>query len=1016
MKENNMYNQHDQSAEAQRQIDKQNNMKNEVLKTKTQNAFETSSPNKTHPMTKKCKRFKKIACTECRQQKAKCDASEKAPGPCSRCVKRGIPCKLDSDFKRTFKRAKIDELVKEYEIIKSKLQLSSDNKTKEIKLQPISPHLSPQYLPSIQSIQNTTNFLSNGLSSNVGNSSPLPDPNIFHLSNNNGLINTIQSPLTTRTPIPKATPPSFRSNSPLPSVGRPFPSYAMPKRANSPLNPDISVPTQIPTTASMPQMPISSVLAPSLSHDNSLSRANSSYSLTTLISAANASDSSMNHVSTTRQTSNASNNFSGWKVNHRPVRKPKIDPSLLECSPKSLGDLTLTEGQIVVLYTTFLTYYHPLLPVIDMEKNIEKIYRLCPALFWTIMFTALRGHHSLMPSITPSQCQKLYFTLSPILKSILAEITISPITRYAPSEVDEPILNASSVYSVQAFLIYTFWPPLTSSLSADSSWNTIGIAFYQAIRIGLHTPGLTSDILKSSNKDLMNEQIRTWIACNIVSQTIASVFGFPGFFQPYGSLSLSLSLKGNEIPHCLRQMLEIQTFDEQVEKTLNNNSYDPLRSSQSAERLPMIQLLENELNQLELRLCSNHEFPIDDFRVLALYASRLHLLSYNFLDNDQMANFELKRNFIKTYNAALAIIKHCHQAQERDSDFVHNLPNAYILTIWQASVIIARLVNSSYKTILDVEAGKTLYQTAITLAKKASVMKHDLAYRSCGIMKSTWNLFKTLDANESRPLIITVRSRMSANIFFDTLWVLREKCGMIKLKPTSKEKDRRDSIDSESDDEGISGETETKNDNSVEDTTGKEVRNRDVEARSVGGNTAPALRKKTSYHPESAARRIINTIPLDPQPIALAETPKDSNASSKQNSPYLSNYKSPTNTSDSSMRKIITPQSLVNPGTVNCHSSPEGRLNGSIDGTTPVDSRNTEITKNNSITLPQTINVVNSKPQLADPASQNGFVDGANAATDFMMDSWDVGNEFDTDMLFKDIESVMDEFGFHAGY
>lgn len=1003
--------------------------------------------------TSRSKRFKKIACTECRQQKAKCDANDKAPDSCTRCIKRGIPCRLDSDFKRTFKRAKIDELVKEYEIIKSKLQVNSELvNLKDFRSQSGSPnsHLngehiqgghsintashtipnlsfglttaaSPlngqsQFLPPLQSLQRASNYLNNNFKTTNG--SPLPDPNIFHPSANNNMItSTSPSIPTTAQPLHRSnTLPLNRSTSPLAISSRSqYSPLSLMNRPQSPLNPDLNIPSIHPQISLTTYgQPLSSAPTPKFDNIGSNSRINSSYNLTTLISAANAS--SKNDPVTSLgpsvcSSNNETSNYLNWKAQNCAVSKPQINPPMLECTPKTLGEMSLNEEQIVVLFSTFVTYYHPFLPVVDVNKGIERIYKLCPVLFWTIILTALRGHHKLTPTISQSECQSLYFTLSPILKSVLAEITISPITRYTPTEDEEPILNASSVYSVQAFLIYTFWPPLISSLSADSSWNTVGIAIYQAMRIGLHSPGHTSDSLKSTNKDFMTEQIRTWIGCNIVSQTIGTVFGFPAFFQPYASFSLT----GIEVPKTMKQMLEIQTFEEQVEKTLNNNAFDPLRLKHASERLPMIQLLESELNQLELRLSADTQNPMDDFRVLLLYAARLHLLSYNFLDNEQIASFQLKRGYIKTYNASLALLQHCKESQGRDDTFVNNLPSACILSIWQASVIIARLVNSCYKSVLDVGAGKELYQSAIALVMKASVMKHDLSYRSCGIMKSTWNLFRTLDEDESGILNVNVKSRMAASIFFDSLWILREKCGMIRLRPTKEKNSVSDSVDSDSEVEVI--DEETSENEKLENKATKDLIRADKERRSMSKDSTSSLKKKSSYHPESAARRIISTIPLDPQPIAIAETPQDSNSSSKQSSPFLSNYRSPTN-NETSVKKIISPQSLANVTASQYHSSPESH---GKEPTTVIASKiSNPVAKNKD--LPATQNTSqdianiasNGTKELQDKSQSKD--EAVNPGSSILLDSWDIGNEFDSAMLFKDIESVMDEFGFHADY
>lgn len=1004
------------------------------------------------------RKSKKIACTECRQQKAKCDAFEKNPDPCTRCSKRKIECRLDGDFKRTFKRAKIDELVKEYEIIKSKLQSNAPNLILS-KSQANSP-IHFRYSPSSDgsSVNNSNNNSNNNNNNNNNNSynslqpqqhySPLqnfqrnnnmnPTTNMFSVGNS-GIPSPIAHPIqqihhdyssqryAAKSPIP------IKSNSPVNSQSKPYSPLNFQYRANSPLSSEVNDHNNNGSATSTNQIPPTSNgfnqqnQPQSIPLQSQISQSGSNFNLTTLISAASANPPLTTASSKTSQKLEPSvqpiinNNYSNWIIKTQSVEKPKVSISSLECTSKSIGEVNLSEEQIIILFTTYVTYYHPLLPVIDVNKGIEKIYKLCPILFWTVMLTALRGQHTLLPVITPEESQSLYFALSPIIKSVLAEITISPITRYVPSENEEPILNASSVYSVQSLLIYTFWPPVTSSLSADSSWNTVGIAMYQAIRIGLHSPGHTADGIK--NKELVNEQIRTWIACNVVSQTIATVFGYPGFVEPYASLLVMCSNEnGITIPKSLKQMLEVQIFEEQVTKTLNSNIFDPLKLNQASDKLPMIQLLDEELNQLELRLCSDRENPMDDFRKLSLYAARLHLLSYNFLDTDLVANFELRRGFVKTYNSALAIIQHIKESHDRDADFVSRLPTAYILTVWQASVIIARLVNSCYKPILDVGTGKELYQIAISLVMKASVMKHDLAYRSCGIMKSTWNLFRAIDEAESGLLKVTVRSRMSASVFFDSLWTLREKCGMIKLRPSDKKTSISESIEYDSEEEN---EENKKGDNIVIGNKNTQaiidVQN---ESRSQSRDSTASKRKLT-YHQDSAARKIISTIPLDPQPIALAETPLESSSSSKQGSPYLANYKSPTN-NDSHVKKIITPQSLANASANFSNSAtrpspsqniqpPDNNANNSINSIInnkdqPMNDSMMHMSSSDGL---KNINSIGSMIDLNNASNNNEAV---NNSDNLLLDSWIIGDSFDSGMLFKDLDSVMNEFGFHADY
>ncbi|KAJ5310912.1 citrate synthase [Penicillium atrosanguineum] len=75
----------------------------------------------------------KKACTECRQQKAKCDVYLNPDQPCTRCRKVNANCIVSEPFKREHKRKRISDLERESEDLRRKLRSS----------QPADTHLSP---------------------------------------------------------------------------------------------------------------------------------------------------------------------------------------------------------------------------------------------------------------------------------------------------------------------------------------------------------------------------------------------------------------------------------------------------------------------------------------------------------------------------------------------------------------------------------------------------------------------------------------------------------------------------------------------------------------------------------------------------------------------------------------------------------------------------------------------------------------------------------------------------------
>ncbi|ABN67105.2 predicted protein, partial [Scheffersomyces stipitis CBS 6054] len=514
------------------------------------------------------------------------------------------------------------------------------------------------------------------------------------------------------------------------------------------------------------------------------------------------------------------------------AEKTILPEYVLHCEQKSIDVITLSSETIRALYIEYVEHFHPILPVVDVSKGPERLYKLCPALFWVIMFVSLRrfsedSHH------------KLLLELSPIVKGILAEIMISPITRYNPTEEDEPILNASSVFSVQAFLLYSFWPPVTSSLSADSSYTTVGTALFQAIRIGLHTPASISDGQQKTPQQLFmaHESAKTWIICNIVSQTIATSFGFPAFVQFDSSIWNSIRPGSNiSIPRSIQLMMEIAHFGDQVAKTLNSNTLDPYALVDPTERLPLLKLLQRRLDEIEIRM--SHDLPSDDgFRRFQLLSARVHLLTYYFMDSSRIADFELQRGLVNLYNAAMSLINLAQLFQEKDRKFVKYLPGVYVLNIWQSACIIGKLIHSPLKKIVDTGSGKQSYLAAISLAAKASILKHDMAHRSSGIMRNMWQVFRQLDDKKMSSLSINIRTRMSASVFFDCLYLLRDQVGMTKLSNESQK---------------------VGNGGSQKSTPGSSTSSRTRKQRSLS-NTVNA---------ESKARKIIRTIPLDPQPIS----------------------------------------------------------------------------------------------------------------------------------------------------
>lgn len=802
-------------------------------------------------------KLKRMACVECRQQKSRCDAHEKHPGPCTRCAKKGLKCDLRSDYKRTYKRARIAQIEKEFKDLKKTLSTAqaADLINK---------------IPSLANLQFDDS------------ASPSPQPEAWRLQ--------------------KSTTPG--------EIG--YSQIIDPKSSET-------NPSTIPDTPSI-----------------------------------------------------AINEFNSRNTDS--IERIKVPEELLICEEKTLDTVKLTPSLIKTLFLEYVNNYHPILPVVDVMKGPEKIYKLCPALFWVIAVVSLRR-------INDDNHRQLLLQLSPIIKDVLAEMTISPITRYNPTEEDEPILNACSVYSVQALLVYTYWPPITSSLSADTSWNTIGLALFHGIRIGLNVS--SQQVLP----EMAQEQTKTWIICNTVSQTIATAFGFPAFVQFDSSIRLFLRQSNSlDINKSVRYMFEIALFEDQTAKTLNANPMDPYGLIDPTERLPLIKVLLRQLDELEIKLVDELSAS-ETYRKYQLLVARVHLLTYYFMDSSRIAFFELQKGLVRLYNSAIALINFANLCQIKDKQFVKYLPSVYVLSLWQTSCIIAKLTNSPMKKYIDLGSGKQSYQAAISLAAKASILKHDMAHRSSGIMRNMWQVFRTLDENNLSSLTTEVRSRMSASVFFDCLYILRQQVGMMKLNSRSHQVNggNPDNGESISNEDGEDDEEEEEygyqDEDVIESDDGKPTTSqKSTPSSNTSSRTKKARSLSNTVNAELKARKIIQTIPLDPQPISASKRSSIFKIVNDINVPPRINSPPSLYTNNSRM--------AIAGNTIN-RSESSSRLQNEILNQLSVPSTAASFMKHNTI--------------IDESPIQGGL---ENLEFD--------GIDINSDLLWKDVDSVMNDFGFHA--
>ena len=445
----------------------------------------------------------------------------------------------------------------------------------------------------------------------------------------------------------------------------------------------------------------------------------------------------------------------------------------------SLKPITLEPEVIAVLFKEYVSNYHRVLPVVEVQHGPEFVYNASPALFWTLMAIASRRKTEEIPPDIGFE------RLSSVQKRLLSEIAVSPIVVHGHSLE----FNLPSVYAVQAFLLCTLWPPPTASINADMSWNASGIACLTAIRAGLHCPGHASDferIFKSNKTHRANirEQLVTWVDTNALTQAIANMFGFPSAASFH--LHTRYPYHNIDLPPRVRHMYELQRVAHEIELSLGRLT--PELSLDQATASSLIRVHAGRYDEIEAQYASQ----MDAWTLFTLHAGRAQLFSYYLFGKAET------EGVLALYYSCLTLLDHV-VAQE--DDYLKFLPVVSILILWQTSSVVARLWHSRWSIHLDKRSGEMLYQQTIAKVRLASVFEHDLPFRASEIMAQMWAAFSAMRRNNHHKAVsttLTLKSRMSASVFFDSLYAMREQCEIDSHAPTQltkRNKNGNDDVD-----------------------------------------------------------------------------------------------------------------------------------------------------------------------------------------------------------------------------
>ncbi|OBT86403.1 hypothetical protein VE02_05264 [Pseudogymnoascus sp. 03VT05] len=441
----------------------------------------------------------------------------------------------------------------------------------------------------------------------------------------------------------------------------------------------------------------------------------------------------------------------------RPVtaeRGEGVTPGPEGTTARVIEGVKVGSGQIDSLFRLYFARFHPFLPLLDPARSPDQYYESSTLLFWAIIAIAARRHRDY-----------------PRLLDSLA----GPVSNLLWKTVQVSATELMNLWPVQAFIILCTWPLPSNRVWTDPSFMLSNIAVTSAIQIGLHRPKHPKEFLARPSRQYVDfvvnesetsERMRTWAACNIISQSITADFGH-GSAGPCFDWAIDQACDNGlgtySLPDEIRHCLIIQRFCYRVTKAMMtgaNSTGLPLEH----DRYLQLMLLEEELNVIEQQLGSQ----LSEINHLRHNEARLYLNLYHFLDSTLP---EPRRNgILKAHHAASTLITRLMTSSPDSSGWYDRLLYAPLHTfrlLCTASIVLITTINSTYSEYLDASAGKLLFNSAVFAIRRMSIREGDGPERGACVMAEMWGACEAAFRRQPGEPRIRIKARMAASLTYD---------------------------------------------------------------------------------------------------------------------------------------------------------------------------------------------------------------------------------------------------------
>ncbi|KAI9872723.1 MAG: hypothetical protein M1830_001260 [Pleopsidium flavum] len=381
---------------------------------------------------------------------------------------------------------------------------------------------------------------------------------------------------------------------------------------------------------------------------------------------------------------------------------------------RRIDDVSLTIDRVRELFKHFFTFYHAFLPLLDPDKSPDEYYNISPLLFWTIISVAARRYQS-----EPSLLTSISGPLTKLIWSTLADVP-------------------QSYHVVKALCVLCTWPLPVSSTSSEPTFMLSGVMMQVAMQIGLHRPSYAQDFTKfrvELREEELKDRVRTWAACNIVAQRVATGYGLPPSTLYDCTLSPPVSsVEANvlKLSEELEPRLRIEKLCDKVTKRLYQNDRDPIGLAGQDQRATMTSFLAQDFEELEVQLGTN----CSTMSILYLRAAGLHLRLSAFFDSSCSNHY--REDLLSLWLATTDFLERALSIETSAGGVLIYASNYILQMITAAGFTLLKLLNSFFATHIDLDYGKNLFTRTIWAIRTISVTTNDLPSRLAEVLAQLW--------------------------------------------------------------------------------------------------------------------------------------------------------------------------------------------------------------------------------------------------------------------------------------